>query len=527
MRIAILGICHETNTFSNVPTDYARFEESGIDRGEDIVSRYQDSNFHIAGYLEAARDLGFQAVPLTFAQTGPLGTITRDAYDRLTNEMFGQLRDRGPWAGVLIANHGAAVSEEHPDMDGAFAQQVRDIVGPDVPVGICLDMHANVSARVVAATDVCLVWRTNPHLDPRQRGRKTAELIYRTAIGEIRPRQAIATPPLVVNIVRQFTGEEPMRTLVADCLAANERPGILDTSVAEGYPYADVPQMGMAWIAIADGDQLAAEEAVRWMATRAWAHREALNRPVPGVREALEMAVARYRGPREPGDIDPVATDGSPLTAPPADTDDGLAPRRGPIVLMDVGDNIGGGSPADSTIILAEAQALGIRSLLQTLYDPGSVAACVAAGVGSQVRLAVGAKTDDRHGRPVTVTGTVRTITDGRWEDPGPTHGGIRFYDSGTAVRLDTTDGHTLLLTTRRQGNVSRHQMYSAGIAPEEFRIVVAKGVVSPRPAYQPIAGEVILVNTPGVTSADLGTFDYQHRRVPLYPFELDVTWPS
>ncbi len=254
MRIAILGICHETNTFSNVLTDYAQFEESGIDRGEDIVRRYGDSNFHIAGYLEAARDLGFQAVPLTFAQTGPIGIITRDAYDRLTDEMFGQLRDQGPWAGVLIANHGAAVSEEHPDMDGAFAAADGATSWPELPVGICLDMHANVSARVVAATDVCLVWRTNPHLDPRQRGRKTAELIYRTAVGEIRPRQAIATPPLVVNIVRQFTGEEPMRTLVADCLAANERPGILDTSVAEGYPYADVPQMGMAWIAIADGD---------------------------------------------------------------------------------------------------------------------------------------------------------------------------------------------------------------------------------------------------------------------------------
>lgn len=525
MRFAILGICHETNTFSNVPTDYGQFEASGIDRGEDIVRRYRDSNFHIAGYLQGAAELGFEAVPLTFAQTGPIGTITRDAYDRLTTEMFGQLRDQGPWDGVLIANHGAAVSEEYPDMDGAFSRQVRDIVGPEVPIGICLDMHANVSAELVDATDVCVVWRTNPHLDPRQRGRKTAELIFRAAKGEIRPRQAIATPPLIVNIVRQFTGEEPMRSIVADCLEANERPGILDTSVAEGYPYADVPQMGMAWIAIADGDQAAAEDAVRWMASRAWEHREALNRPVAGIREALEMAVARYRGPRDTGDVDPVATDGSPLEAPPADTGDGLAPKRGPIVLMDVGDNIGGGSSADSTHILAQAQAMGITSFLQTLYDPESVAACVAAGVGAQVALSVGAKTDDRHGTPVAVTGTVRTIVDGKWEDPGPTHGGYRFYDSGPAVRLDTTDGHTLLLTTRRQGNVSRYQMYSAGILPETYRIIVAKGVVSPRPAYQPIAGEVILVNTPGVTSADLSTFTYHARRTPLYPFEPETTY--
>ncbi len=123
---------------------------------------------------------------------------------------------------------------------------------------------------------------------------------------------------------------------------------------------------------------------------------------------------------------------------------------------MDVGDNIGGGSSADSTFILAEAQRLGIGSLLQTLYDPEAVERCATAGVGSLVTLDVGAKTDDLHGRPVTVTGTVRTIVDGTWEDPGVTHGGFRFFDAGRSVRLDTTDGHTLLLTSKRAGNTSR-----------------------------------------------------------------------
>lgn len=527
MRLAILGLCHESNTFSRVPADYQQFEASGIDRGDGIVRRYRDSTTHLAGFLEAADALGFEAVPLTYAQTGPMGPITADAYDRLTAEMFGQLRGQGPWDGVLIANHGAAVTERHEDMDGAFSRAVRDIVGPDVPVGICLDMHANLSAEVVAATDVCLVWRTNPHLDPRVRGRKTAELVFHAARGDIRPRQALVAPPLVVNIVRQFTAEEPMRGIVEDCLAANERPGILDTSVAEGYPYADVPHMGMGWVAIADGDQAAAEAAARWMAGRAWRRRAALNAPVPSVQEALELAVAHYRGPRRRGDADDVATDGSPMGAPSSANEDGRAPRSGPIVLMDVGDNIGGGAPADSTHILEEAIRMGVDGLLQTLYDPEAVGACIGAGVGAEVSLEVGGKTDDRHGRPVLVRGTVRAITDGRWEDPGPTHSGYRFYDAGPSVRLDTAHGHTLLLTSRREGNTSRQQMYSIGIEPETYRIVVAKGVVSPRPAYQPIAGEVILVNSPGVTSADLSTFTYHRRRVPLYPFEPGVSWES
>ena len=526
MRFAILGISHETNTFSNVPTDYAQFEASGILRGEEIVAEYRDAHFHVTGYLQAADELGFEAVPLVFAQTGPIGTITKDAYDRLTEEMFGLLRAQGPWDGVLIANHGAAVSEEHPDMDGAFSEAVRAIVGPDVPVGICLDMHGNVSKRVVAATDVCVVWRTNPHLDPKVRARKAAELVYRTARGEIRPRQWIETPPLVVNILRQFTSVDPMRALVADAEAANQRPGILDTSVVEGYPYADAAQMGMSWIAIADGDLDAARNAAVWMAERGWARRAELNQPAPSIGEALDLAEARYRGPREPGDVDPVSTDGTPLQARDPDADAGdRAPRRGPIVLMDVGDNIGGGSSADSTHILAEAQRRGITSLLQTLYDPESVDAAVRAGVGEQVSLRVGGKTDGLHGEPVAVTGTVRAIVDGKWADPGATHGGIRFFDAGTSVRIDTTDGHTLLLTSKRAGNTSRWQMYSAGIEPETYRIIVAKGVHSPRPAYQPIAGEVIMVNSPGVTSADLSSFRYEHRRRPLYPFEPDAAY--
>ncbi|MCH8235988.1 MAG: M81 family metallopeptidase [Chloroflexi bacterium] len=524
MRIATLGISHETNTFSRVPADYGQFLAAQVLRGDEIADQYRSSSYTFAGYWDAADELEFDLVPLMYAQTGPIGTITKDAYDRLSGEMFGMLREGGPWDAVLITNHGAAVSEEFPDMDGEFTRAVREIVGPDVPVGVTLDMHANVSKAVVDHTDVCVVWRTNPHLDTRVRGRKTAELIYRTVKGEVRPVQWIEMTPMVVNIVKQFTAEEPMRSLVADAITANERPGILDTSVAEGYPYADVAEMGMSFIAIADGDPDAAREAAVWMARRGWEHREALNVEVPKVDEALRMAAERYIGPKPEGVTNPGPTEGSALEAP---TGEGEHARLGPIVLMDVGDNIGGGSSADSTFILAEAQRTGFTGLLQSLYDPEAVEACVRAGVGSELTLQVGGKTDDMHGTPVRVTGTVRAITDGEFEETRPTHGGFRFYSCGTSIRLDTTDGHTLLLTSKRVGNTAREQMYHIGIWPEKYRVVVAKGVVSPRPAYQPIAAEVILVNTPGVTTADLDTFTYHHRRVPLYPFEEEATYEA
>jgi microcystin degradation protein MlrC len=521
MRIATLGISHETNTFSRVPAEYDKFVEVELLRGSEIYDRHADSNYTIAGYIEASRELKFELVPLMFARTGPIGTITKDAYDRLSGEMMGMLQDQGPWDAVLIANHGAAVSEEFPDMDAEFARSIREIVGEEIPVGITLDMHSNISKELIERTTACVVWRTNPHLDTRLRGRKTADLIYNAALGNTKPVQWIETPPVLVNIVRQFTGEEPMKSLVDDAIAANERPGILDTSVAEGYPYADVEEMGMSFIAIADDDLAAAKSASQWMAARAWVKRVDLNVPVASIVEALTTADESYVGPKPEGVTNFVPDDGSALAAPVADS---AHSHLGPIVLMDVGDNIGGGSSADSTFILAQAKQMGIKGLLLSLYDPEAIATCLATGVGGVVTLEVGGKTDDMHGEPVHVIGTVRGISDGRFEETRPIHGGYRYFEAGTCIRLDTTDDHTILLTGRRSGNTSREQMYHIGIWPEKYRVVVAKGVVSPRPAYQPIAAEVILVNTPGVTTADLETFTYERRRIPLYPFE-DATY--
>ena len=139
--------------------------------------------------------------------------------------------------------------------------------------------------------------------------------------------------------------------------------------------------------------------------------------------------------------------------------------------------------------------------------------------------MAVGGKTDNMHGTPVTVSGVVRTLFNGKFEDDRPTHGGFKYYDGGLTAVLDTEDGHTLVLTSLRCGNTSREQMYSVGIYPEKYRIVIAKGVVSPRPAYQPIANEVVLVNSPGVTTTDLNFFEYRRRRPNLYPFEVSAKY--
>lgn len=492
MRIALLGMAHETNTFSRVPATYDEFLQTGFVRGQELVDEYKHSFHTNAGFLQAGDEFGCEVVPLLYTHAGPIGTITKDAFDRIVGEMLQLLRDQGPWDGVFLGQHGAAVSEEFPDADGEVCRRVRELVGPDVPIGMNLDLHANVSQMMIENTTVTTFYRTNPHLDAKERALHCADLIVRTIKDEINPVQALEMPPVVINIVKQFTGEEPMLGVMRDAAEAESRPGIISTSVAEGYPYADVSEMGMSFLAVADGDAEAARDTAHWMAQRAWERRADFVVDTPSPREALEQA---------------------------------LASEGKPVVLMDVGDNIGGGSSADSTVILAEAQRMGIRNFLQTLYDPEAVQVCIGAGTGAHITLAVGAKTDDMHGSPVEVTGTVRLISDGKFEDPEPTHGGWRYYDGGPTVVLDTTAGHTLVLNSKRVGNTSRQQMYSLSIRPEEMDIIVAKGVVSPRPAYEPIASRIILVNSPGVTTSDLSTFQYSRRRKPLYPFEEDAIY--
>ena len=496
MRIAALGLHHETNTFSSFATTYASFSAAsygGILRGKEIEQHQRSSHSTFAGYFQAADEFGFELVPLLFAANDPSGTITRDAFDRLVNEMMRLLTERGPWDGVLLNQMGAAVSDDFPDVDGEVAARARAVVGRDVPVVMTLDLHANISKKMVGHTQAIVVYRTNPHLDAQERAVDACEILLRTINGEIRPVGALEMPPMVINILRQDTREEPMRSVIADVEEANQRAGIVHASMAEGYPWADVHEMGAAFYAVADGDPSAARDAARWMAERAWSRRaELANAPSLTPREALERA----------------------MRAP-----------RGPIVLLDVGDNVGAGSAGDSTCILAEAQRLGVHLLLQSVRDPEAVEACLAAGVGSNVTLEVGGKTDALHGRPVQVTGHVRLIADGKFEEPALIHAGFRYFDNGTSVVLQTGDDHTLVLVSRRYLNTSRQQYYSVGVRPEDYRIVVCKGVVSPRPAFQPIAAEMLLVNTPGAASADLSTFDYRRRRRPLYPFEPDAAY--
>ncbi len=495
IRIATAGFLHESNTFSSIPASLDLWRRAGmLEDAQAIRAEYASSQSTLAGFMAAAaEDPEVELVPLFFARLTPMGAITAEAIEFLIGRVVEAIRDNGPWDAVLLPQHGAAVSETWLDADGELVRRVRETVGPKVPIGQALDMHGNMSKQMVHSADITTVYQTNPHIDAYAQALLCARLTLQTVRGTIRPTSAIEMPPLLVNILCQGTSDVPMSALLRLADLQRQRPGVLSVSVVEGYPYADVPEMGMSFIAVTDNDQALANDVARQLALAAWSMRVELNQGGTPIDAALLRAQA--------------------------------APA-GPVVLFDVGDNVGGGAPGDSTHILHAARRLGVNNLLQAVCDRDVVRQCQAVGVGGRIDASVGGKTDGRHGAPFAIQATVTALSDGRYEETGPTHGGFRFYNDGPSCALRTDDGYVLVLTSRGAGSSSLQQFRMLGIEPLDMKAIVAKGVHSPRPAMEPIAQEMIWVATPGVTTADLSTFSYHHRRVPLYPLEPDTSWP-
>jgi microcystin degradation protein MlrC len=335
-----------------------------------------------------------------------------------------------------------------------------------------------------------IAYRTNPHLDQFERGWDAALLLDRALRGKAHPVQALVTPPLLIQLSQQYTDEAPARLLYEDLEQVLRWPGILSASVALGFYYADVAEMGMSFIAVSDNDASLAQHAAEWLADRAWQRRQQFVRDLPDAKKAVAMA---------------------------------MHSQKKPVVIMDTGDNVGGGSPADSTILLRELVDQGARNALIILYDPEAVRECIRSGIRSEVTLRVGAKTDKLHGAPVEIRGRVRTVADGIFVEKQIRHGGWGGGDQGLTAVVETHEEHTIILTSHRMAPMSLEQITSLGVHPEWKAILVAKGVNAPRAAYAPIAGEMILSGTPGVTNDNPSQFLYEHARKQLFPLQTNT----
>jgi microcystin degradation protein MlrC len=283
-----------------------------------------------------------------------------------------------------------------------------------------------------------------------------------------------------------------MRRLYDLADAMEREPGVISVSVFAGFPLADIPDAGLGVYVATHDDPALAERHAEALARLAWEHRrEFIHTALP-----VEDAVARA-----------------------------LAAAGGPIVLADIADNTGGGAAGDGTEILRELLRVGARSaVVACLCDAAAAQACASAGVGARVTLEIGGKVDDRHGAPIRVTGTVRTLSDGRFVHTGPMMHGLAGRLGTTAV-LDVDDIKVILISYRWQ-TLDPEMIRFVGLDPLREKILVVKSTMHYRAAFEPLAREIIEVDAPGLSSSNLLRFPFRRVRRPIFPLDAEATYP-
>ncbi len=485
-RIAIAGILHESNTFSTVKTT---FEQFTVHRGEEMLREWTPSQHEVSGFIEGASRFGFALHPTLMAQATPSGTVTSQALDSLTSALIAELQQAPPLDGLLLALHGAMVTENHPDGDAEILRRVRAELPEPFPIVVTHDFHGNIPADLVQRSTALVIYKTCPHVDQRERGVKAAEIMAKIVNGKVTPVQALAKPPMLYNIRYHNTNVNPLRPIVEETRRLEQNPKILAASIAAGYQYADVADVGPSVVVVTDNDpELARREADR-LSDLLWATREQLTLGLPDAAEAVRQA---------------------------------RAAQKFPVVLVEMGDNIGGGSAGDATFILAELVKQGAQGWVVALADPDAVREAARVGIGNLFDANAGGKTDDLHGEPVHIRGRVKSLNDGKYVEAEIRHGGQRYHDQGLTAVIEV-EGSTrdlpslLLLTTRRETPFSLHQLTSCGVNPEQQKILVVKAAVAFRAAYEPIAAQIIEVDTGGVTAVNPARFSWKRARQPLF----------
>jgi microcystin degradation protein MlrC len=491
VRFFLAMLSHETNTFSNVPTDRAQFEARDLSYGGEIVERFRGTGTCLGGMIGAAERLGVTLVPSVAAAASPAGHVTRDIYEHVKQRMLTDLEAAGRLDGVLLDLHGAMVPEGVDDGEGDVIASVRQVVGPGVPIAVTLDFHGNLGRDMVDKADLLHGYKTYPHVDMAERGAEAAERLIQVARGRLKPTAAWRKPPLLPPLGCQGTARGPMRRLYDLADEMEKDPKVISVSVFAGFPHADIPDAGLGIYVVTDDDPALAERLAGRLARVAWEHRhEFLHAALP-VKEAVARA---------------------------------LAADGGPIVLADMADNTGGGAAGDGTEILRELLRVGARSTtVACIWDAAAVRACAEAGVGARVTLDVGGKVDDRHGAPVRITGTVRTLSDGRFVHRGPMMNGLPGRLGPTAV-LDAGDVKVILITHRWQ-TLDPEMIRFVGIDPLREKMLVVKSTIHYRAAFEPIAKEIIEVDAPGLSSSNLARFPYRRIRRPIFPLDPDTVY--
>jgi microcystin degradation protein MlrC len=494
-RFVVAQIKHETNTFSPLATPLEAFGHGdGPLYGDAARRALAGTNSPFAAFLDlAARERAEVVAPIA-AESWPSNRASRETFEALVRPLEEAVR-RGCDA-VLLDLHGAMVVEGADDAEGEILRRVRRIA-PQVPIAVTFDYHTNLSPETVANASVITGYKTYPHVDMYEAGRLAGEILARSLRGEVEPVLAWGWLPLLPSIMRHAPEDGPSGDIVALAREAERDGRVLAATLLPAFAHADTPYTGCSAVVVGDarrGGRAAAQGVCDAMLKIAWDRRaEYVYRPEP---LAVSVARARRLGGENPA---------------------------GPVLLVDHCDNCGSGGAQDVMKVVGEILRQGLDDVaIAPIRDPEAVAQMVAAGMGANVTLALGGKTDmpsiGLAGRPLELSGRVAAITDGEIVFTGPMYTGVRSHLGRTAV-LDT--GRARIVVTERHHEpfdlvIFRH----CGIEPTRARYIMLKSRIHYRAGFKPIASHIVECRGEGVTDADLSVYRYEQLKRPIFPLD-------
>ena len=483
-RIAVGGFLHETNTFAPTKATYADFVHGGgwpsMAHGADVLKTMRRINVGLAGFVEAAEENGWELIPTVSCGASPSAHVTRDAYERIVKEIVDGIANAGALDAVYLDLHGAMVTEHFDDGEGEILRRVREVIGPDLPLVVSLDLHANVSPEMVEYADALIAYRTYPHVDMADTGRASARHLALMLKTKKRFAKAFRQLPFLIPISWQCTNDQPTKGIY-EKLAALESDAVPTLSFAPGFPAADFRDCGPSVFAYgktqADADA-AADKVVALIEGHEDDFDGRIFSPDDGVRHAMELAKGAKR----------------------------------PIIIADTQDNPGAGGDSDTTGMLrALVRNKATRAATGVIYDPQSAKAAHTAGVGASVTLSLGGKSGIPGDAPYKETFVVEKLSDGKFVAPGPYYGG---RDMGMGPSASLRIGDVRAVVSSHKAQLADQAMYRyVGIEPTEQAILVNKSSVHFRADFTPIAEEIIVAKAPGAMPADPATLSWRKLR--------------
>jgi len=492
MRIVVAQMSHETNTFSPVVTDLARFSHGAAAplEGDAALTTFRDTATCLGGFIALCEAAGVQIVLPIAAGAAPSGPVEDAAFEYITNKIVAAVA-RGCDA-IMLDLHGAMVTQTYDDAEGELLRRIREIA-PKTPIAIALDMHANLYTETVARADVIAGYQTYPHIDMDSTAHRAGNALLKMLAGQAKPTMVWGNAPMLPHVMRQGTDDFPNAQL-QERAREMERDGALAVSLFTGFPHADIEQAGLSVVVVTDGDRRQAELWRDELLDRAWNDRAAfVYKPEP-----LIESVAKAKSI-------------------------GAEPGTGPVILLDHYDNAASGGTMDTTEVLAEILRQGLEDVaVFGIFDPQAVQAMVAAGVGNQVTVSLGGKlampSVPRQSRPLTITGRVKLICDGSFPATVAMSRGLTMQMGTTAVL--STGKVDIVVISRHIEPFDPGCFTSVGIDPTKRRYLMLKSRIHYRVGFRKLARAVVECAGVGVCTSDYSELNFKKVRRPIYPLD-------